>query len=72
MKSLKKTLAATFGFLFTYFGVFAIINLLVTLMFPVTWYDVVTCPQWLVSYFFIGLAPAIAVADDLVNHFEYS
>lgn len=55
------------AFLGTFFGLFILINLLVVLIFPVTWNEVVTNPYWLFIYFFVGIGPAIMVVDEVVN-----
>ena len=55
------------AFLGTFFGLFILINLLVVLIFPVTWNEVVTNPYWVFIYFFVGIGPAIMVVDEVVN-----
>lgn len=57
------------AFLGTFFGLFALINLLVVIIFPITWNEVVTTPVWLLVYFFLGIGPAIMVTDDVVNRY---
>ncbi len=64
---MKKVLLPIAMFIGTFFGLFAVINLLVVIIFPVSWNDVVTCPGWCASYFFIGLIMSIAVTDAYIN-----
>lgn len=64
---MKKVLLPIGMFIGTFFGLFAIINLLIVVIFPVSWNDVVTCPGWIVCYFFIGLMVSIAVTDAYVS-----
>lgn len=60
MKSFLKSVGVFLG---TFFGIFAVVNLLIVIIFPVSWNDVVTCPQWCAAYFFIGLICSIAAVD---------
>lgn len=64
---MKKTLTAIGAFIATFFGLFSIINLLVVIIFPVTWNQVVTCPGWCACYFFIGMIISIMVVDSVLN-----
>jgi len=65
---MKKTLMAIGAFLATFFGLFTVINLLVVLIFPVSWNDVVTCPPWCAIYFFIGMIMSIMVVDEITSN----
>ena len=63
-----RTLLLVGAFIATFFGLFAVINVFVVLIFPVTWHDVVTCPGWLACYFFMGIFPSVMVVDELNNN----
>lgn len=65
---MKKTLTAIGAFLATFFGLFTVINLLVVLIFPVSWNDVVTCPAWCAIYFFVGMLISIMVVDEMTTN----
>jgi len=64
---MKKTLMAIGAFLATFFGLFTVINLLVVLIFPVSWNDVVTCAPWCAIYFFIGMIMSIMVVESVIT-----
>jgi len=63
---MKKTLMAIGAFIATFFGLFTVINLMVVLIFPVSWNDVVTCPGWCAVYFFIGVIMSVMVVDQVI------
>ena len=63
---MKKTLMAIGAFIATFFGLFTVINLMIVLIFPVSWNDVVTCPGWCAAYFFIGLIMSVMVVDQVI------
>lgn len=63
-----KTLLGIGVFIGTFFGLFAVINLLVVLIFPVSWNAVVTCPGWCACYFFIGMIASCAMTDEFINN----
>lgn len=64
---MKQFLTATGVFIGILFGLFIIINLLVILIFPVSWHDVVTCPAWVVIYFIIGVGISIMGVDAYIT-----
>jgi hypothetical protein len=63
----NKSLLGMLAFILTFFGLFTLISLLVVIIFPVSWNDVVTNPYWLFIYFFLGIGPAVMVVDEVVN-----
>lgn len=64
---MKKTLMAIGAFIGTFFGLFAVINLMIVLIFPVSWNDVVTCAPWCAIYFFIGTIMSVMVVDSVIS-----
>ena len=65
---MKKTLLSIGLFIATFFGMFVILNMLVVIIFPVTWNEVVTCGPWIAVYTFFGLFLAVAVTDSFINN----
>jgi hypothetical protein len=64
---MKKTLTAIGAFIATFFGLFTVINMMVVLIFPVSWNDVVTCAPWCAIYFFIGVIMSVMVVDKVIT-----
>ena len=63
----NKSLIGILAFVLTYFGLFALLNLIIILIFPIGWNEAVTNPYWLFIYCFVGIGPAIMVVDEVVN-----
>ena len=63
-----KALLLVGAFVATFFGLFAVINLFVILIFPVSWNDVVTCPAWVAVYLFAGSCCAGAVVSEIEDN----
>lgn len=60
---MKSFLTSVGVFLGVFFGLFTVVNLLIVAIFPVSWTDVVTCPEWCVVYFFLGGIVSISAVD---------
>lgn len=60
---MKAILLSIGTFLAMFFGLFTIINLLIVLIFPVSWNDVVTFPFWLVVYTIGGSVLSVMTAE---------
>lgn len=55
------------AYIATFFGLFSIINLLVVIIFPVTWNQVVTCPGWCGVYMILGTMLSVMVVDSVIK-----
>lgn len=65
---IMKALLLVGAFVASFFGLFAVINLFVILIFPVSWYDVVTCAPWVAVYLFVGAFCAGAVVTEIEDN----
>lgn len=59
-----KALLEILVFLGTFFGLFIALTVLICLIFPTSWNDVVTCIPWLIFYLIFGGILSGCVVDD--------
>jgi hypothetical protein len=60
-----RNLVCTLAFIASYFGIFVIMTTIVSLIFPISWNELVTHPAWLVPMMILGLMPAIFITQEV-------